>query len=41
VHQYEERYVAFIDILGFSSLVNRAEKDSSLLERLASVLEEQ
>ena len=41
MHQYEERYVAFIDILGFSSLVNRAEKDSSLLERLASALEEQ
>ena len=40
MHQYEERYVAFIDILGFSSLVNRAEKDSSLLERLESVLEE-
>jgi len=39
-HQYEERYVAFIDILGFSSLVDRAETDSNLLERLASVLEE-
>ncbi len=40
-HQYEERYVAFIDILGFSSLVNRAEEDSKLLKRLASALEEQ
>jgi len=41
MHQYEERHVAFIDILGFSSLVNRAEEDSNLLEKLASVLEEQ
>lgn len=41
VQQYEERYVAFIDILGFSELVNRAEADSSLLERLVSVLQEQ
>jgi hypothetical protein len=40
VHQYEERYIAFIDILGFSSLVNRAETDATLLERLVSVLEE-
>jgi hypothetical protein len=40
VHQYDERYVAFIDILGFSSLVKRADADSSLLERLTSVLEE-
>jgi len=41
VHQYEERYIAFIDILGFSSLVDRAEEDANLLERLVSVLEEQ
>jgi hypothetical protein len=39
-YQYEERYIAFIDILGFTSLVNRAEKDASLLEKLASILEE-
>ena len=41
MHQYEERYVAFIDILAFRPLVNRAEEDAKLLERLASVLEEQ
>jgi hypothetical protein len=40
-YKYEERHVAFIDILAFSSLVNRAEADANLLERLASVLEEQ
>jgi hypothetical protein len=38
--KYEERYVAFIDILAFSKLVNRAEADADLLERLASILEE-
>lgn len=41
MNQYEERYVAFIDILGFSDLVNRTEKDASLLERIVSILEEQ
>lgn len=41
VYQYEERYIAFIDILGFSKLVERADADPGLLERLASVLEEQ
>jgi len=40
VHQYEERYIAFIDILGFSSLVERSEADVNLLERLTSVLED-
>lgn len=40
MHEYEERYVAFIDILGFRSLVDRAEADARLLERLASVLED-
>lgn len=38
--QYEERYVAFIDVLGFKSLVDRAEADAKLLERLATNLEE-
>jgi hypothetical protein len=38
--QYEERYVAFIDILGFRSLVNRAEADANLFERIVSALKE-
>jgi len=41
VHQYEERYIAFIDILGFSKLAEQAEKDPDLLERLVSALKEQ
>ncbi|MBW8036232.1 MAG: hypothetical protein FVQ79_11525 [Planctomycetes bacterium] len=41
MNQYEERYVAFIDILGFKELVKRAEKDATLLGRLTSILEEQ
>lgn len=40
VHQYEERYIAFIDMLGFSSLVERSEADVNLLKRLTSVLED-
>jgi hypothetical protein len=40
MHLYENRYVAYIDILGFSSLVSRADSDAILLERLASALEE-
>ncbi|MBW8039110.1 MAG: hypothetical protein FVQ85_03830 [Planctomycetes bacterium] len=40
MQQYEERYVVFIDILGFKKLVERAEEDAKLLERLASILEE-
>ena len=40
MHQYEDRYVAFIDILGFRKLVKRTEEDANLLERLTSVLED-
>lgn len=35
---YENRYVAFIDILGFSDLVRRSSEDLDLLSRIASVL---
>lgn len=37
--EYEERYVAFIDILGFKNLVKDAEQDSTLLEKLVSILQ--
>lgn len=42
MNQYQDRYVAFIDILGFSALIDRAEKkpELDLLGRLASILEE-
>lgn len=39
-HPYEERIVAFIDILGFSSLIKRAETEPSILDRLLSALHE-
>jgi hypothetical protein len=38
--QYEDRYVAFIDILGFSALVRRTESDQDLLRRIVSSLTE-
>lgn len=41
MNKYEERYISFLDILGFSSLIERTEKDEVLLERLVSVLKEQ
>lgn len=37
---YEDRYVAFIDILGFSELVRRSSSEADLLERLVKVLSE-
>jgi len=37
---YEERYVAFADILGFSENVRRTETDAHLQEALAKVLSE-
>jgi hypothetical protein len=37
---YQERVVAFIDILGFKNLVERSESEPKLLERLVEVLEE-
>lgn len=40
MHQYEERYIAFIDILGFQALVEKAEVDGDLLEELTSILED-
>lgn len=36
--KFEDRYVAFIDILGFSDLVRRSSADADLLGRLATVL---
>lgn len=35
---YEDRYVAFVDILGFGSLVDRADKDPDLREAIANAL---
>jgi len=37
--EFEERAVAFIDILGFSVLVNNAELDSSVLSKLNSLID--
>lgn len=37
---YQDRYVAFIDILGFKNLVAKSEEDPQLLERLVSALAE-
>lgn len=37
---YEDRYVAFIDILGFSELVRRSSSEADLLGRLVGVLSE-
>lgn len=39
MRDYEERYVAFIDILGFKELIRRSETDPSILERLLRILE--
>lgn len=36
--EYEERIVAFIDILGFNSLIKESEKNSSVLEKLFNAL---
>lgn len=35
---YEERYVAFIDVLGFKELIERSETDEAVLQRLVHVL---
>ena len=37
--KYEERIVAFIDILGFKEIIKQSEKDSSKVELIYSVLE--
>lgn len=37
---YQERFVAFIDILGFKDLVERSENEPHLLERLVAILDE-
>ncbi len=36
--KYEERLVAFIDILGFKEIVKQSEKDPSKVELIYSVL---
>jgi len=36
--KYQERIVAFVDILGFSSLVGRSEVDSSIIEKIDNTL---
>lgn len=38
--QYEERYVAFIDILGFRNRVNKANEQPELIDRLVTALSE-
>jgi hypothetical protein len=40
LNQYQERYVAFIDILGFSALVKKSNSSPELLTRIISILEE-
>ena len=35
---YENRYVAFLDILGFSELIRRLDKESSLLDKILDTL---
>ena len=35
---YEEHYVAFIDVLGFSDLVKRSEEDCELLQKIVELL---
>lgn len=40
MNQYEDRYVAFVDVLGFKDLVYRSEEDAELLTKIVSVLEE-
>jgi|SRR5882672_3628435 len=37
-YSYPEKYVAFVDILGFSDLVERADQDAELRKGLAEVL---
>lgn len=39
MRHYEDRYVAFIDILGFSELVKRTESEPEFIEKLATILE--
>jgi len=36
---YDERYVAFVDILGFSSIVDRSQTDELLVSNLSAALE--
>ena len=38
VKQYHESYVAFIDILGFSTLVKESENDNNLFNKLTDIL---
>lgn len=38
MENYENRFVAFIDILGFKELIRRSENDSAILDRLLEVL---
>jgi hypothetical protein len=37
-YSYPEKYVAFVDILGFSDLVERADQDAKLRKNLAEIL---
>lgn len=39
MRHYEDRYIAFVDILGFSGLVKRTESEPELIEKLATILE--
>lgn len=37
--EYEERYIAFVDILGFKDLVNQSQNDPSKVQALSSALD--